>query len=409
MRVSTIFTAFILPVLLSFLAYAAYRASTRSFPAYPFTLPPRPPLTYNSLLLNATRHPHPLLYAPETLAHHPTEPYFITGCYDGQIVRIDPTTSPLTITPLTYTGYAASLTPPLAPLCRSPGDPFLCGRPLGLAFRDAHTLLIADAYHGLLQYDLASGTLTSLHNLTDADTNSVAVRRDGSVVYFTSASAAYRNFEVTYSFVAGECSGGLLSYTFATGEVEWLMRGLCFANGVLLLDEDREVVVVESGRARVHALHLPTRKHRVVLPNLPCLPDNLSLDPVASSSPTTTTSSSSSSAYYWVGCGGVPRSEGRPSLYDDLAPHALVRRWLMTLVPYWLIMMLEEKSAMVGRVKVVGGEHEVVEWWMDPKADTVHSTTGVLYSEEQGGTLWLTSYKRDWEHLFSIPYQPPPQ
>ena len=396
MRFSSLCVSFVLPVLLSIVAWVAYRYTLRSYPSNAFTMPSPPSISLNSHLYNATIHPHPLLYAAETLVHHPTLPYFLTGCYDGQLLKLEHLSSStsLTVTPLSYSGFAAHLTPNQTHLCRTPGHHFLCGRPLGLAFRDERTVIVADAYHGLLSYDLVGGRWTSLWNDSHQDTNSVAVTADGDTVYFTSGSALYRNSEVLYVAFAAECSGALLSYSFSTGQARWLLRGLCFGNGVILLDDDRLLVFAESFRARLRALDLTTMTESVAADNLPCLLDNVQHD-------------RERGRYYWVGCGGPLRVAEQTSVFDVMSAWPWLRWMFMVAVPYDALSVMEVPSAAILRMRVGDdGKHELVEWWVDPKGEKLRSTVGAMYNEDDG-RLWLSSWKRDWDYLASIPWTPP--
>ena len=289
-------------------------------------------------------------------------------------------------------------------LCREEGHQWLCGRPLGHEFKDADTLLVADAYHGLLQWDMRADRWSVLWNDSQADTNSLVMTKDRSTLYFSSGSAQYRNFEVLYSAISGDCTGAVYAYSFDTGKAERLLGDLCFANGVLLFDDDSTLIFAETNSAVVHTLHLPSRKHSLALSNLPCLPDNLAWDAPASVVYPT-------ASFYWMGCGGPLRTSNQLSLYDLLGPYPWVRRLMMLAMPWRAVVWLSRVSmpaAMVVRVRVGReGDHEVVDWWMDPTGERVVSTTGALYRKEDG-RLWLSSWLKEWHYLASVPWAPPP-
>lgn len=384
-----------LPLLLSFVCLIAYRYTTDPFSALPYSLKPPPPLASNSLLLNATLHRSPLLRAPESLAVHPTDSSLWTGCYDGSIVR-------LTIEPafraevVSHSGWAAVTATArphdinLTSACSASVDPWLCGRPLGLLFRSSVELVVADGYHGLLSFNLVSGRWQSLWNDTVRDTNSVALDSGGDAIYFTSASARYRNHVVLYDAVSGHCSGSVWRYDFSTRAAELLADSLCFPNGVLV--RSHRLIVAETDAARLLSIDVSSRPQQphnthtvsVVLDSdrLPCLPDNLDWD------------AHSSDTHYWLGCGGPIRSAGSFSLYDWLGPLPAVRRLIAVFVPHSLIGLFVPPQAMVARVHIVNDSwHELSDTLMDRRGERLHTTTSAVWRPADN-RLYFTSFKK---------------
>eukprot|EP01113_Clastostelium_recurvatum_P050394 TRINITY_DN9528_c0_g1_i3.p1 TRINITY_DN9528_c0_g1~~TRINITY_DN9528_c0_g1_i3.p1 ORF type:complete len:394 (-),score=59.34 TRINITY_DN9528_c0_g1_i3:48-1229(-) len=383
----------IIRALVLFVAYIAYQHVYRPFPAVIYTLPPPPALENNNTLLqSATKYHSDQLIAPETIAFHPNHTMY-TGCYDGQIFSVSPYPT-FTLSHVSYTGYASSLLPEQTHLCTLPGNHWLCGRPLGMVFKSSDTLIIADGYHGLLSYDLSSRTFTSLWNHTQYDTNSVTLSEDGDTIYFTAASGLFRNFEVMYDAISGQCSGALLSYTFSTNSTRFLARDLCFPNGVLLLNA-HTLLYAETNSASLTTLDLRTLKITPVATNLPCLPDNLEFD-------------KGSRTHYWFGCGGPLRMSSRFSFYDSMGQWPSIRKLLVYLLPYPMIKKFAVPEAMIVRMAVVDANtHRISDVMMDPTGSVLDTTTGAHWNTHDD-SLWLTSYKTHVKYMARVKWSPPP-
>jgi hypothetical protein len=248
--------------------------------------------------------------------------------------------------------------------------------------------------------DTVHNRYTSLWNDSRCDTNNVLPAANGDDVYFTSASCLFRNYEVMYDAVSGQCTGSVWHYSFSSGSARSLLSGLCFANGLLLTDEDdlqrRSLVIAETNTAAIHSLQLSSLTHRVVASNLPCLPDNLHWD-------------KHSTSHYWTGCGGPLRVAEAFSLYDFLAPWPIVRQLMVYSLPYWLLRKFVKREAMIVRMRIElpHERHVVSDVMQDAQGKQVRTTTSAHWRAEDD-RLWLTSYLVDIDYVASVAWRPPP-
>jgi sugar lactone lactonase YvrE len=157
------------------------------------------------------------------------------------------------------------------------------GRPLGIEHRDDGTLVVCDAHRGLLEVDPRSGTVRTLVARVDGRplifTNNATLHPDGSVL-FTESSQRFGFEHHLADLLEHSCTGRLLRWR--DGEVEVLLDGLAFANGVTLTHDGAAALVAETGAYRIRRLWLSGERagqHEVLVDNLPGLPDNLSTGP----------------------------------------------------------------------------------------------------------------------------------
>jgi sugar lactone lactonase YvrE len=168
------------------------------------------------------------------------------------------------------------------------------GRVLGFAFDAAGNLIAADAYKGLLEIT-PDGKVRVLADKVGGDpiryANSVAVARNG-IVYFTDSSTRFSpadwggTFEASIlDIIEQSATGRVLEYDPAMGTTRIVARGLSFANGIALSEDEQWLFVAETGRYRVWTVATaaadldlgrdPSAQARVLLGNLPGYPDNL--------------------------------------------------------------------------------------------------------------------------------------
>jgi len=168
------------------------------------------------------------------------------------------------------------------------------GRVLGFAFDAAGNLIAADAFKGLLAI-APDGKVRVLADRVGADpiryADAVIVARNG-LVYFTDASARFGPADWGGTFEASvldileqSATGRVLEYDPATGATRMVARGLSFANGIALSEDEQWLFVAETGRYRVWKIAIgaadldlaagPSAQARVLLENLPGYPDNL--------------------------------------------------------------------------------------------------------------------------------------
>jgi sugar lactone lactonase YvrE len=121
--------------------------------------------------------------------------------------------------------------------------------------------------------------------------NSVVVARNG-LVYFTDSSTRFRPADLGGTFAASildiieqSATGRVLEFDPAKGTTRVVARGLSFANGIALSEDEQWLFVAETGRYRVWKVAAgaaeldlsrgPSDRARVLLDNLPGYPDNL--------------------------------------------------------------------------------------------------------------------------------------
>jgi sugar lactone lactonase YvrE len=157
------------------------------------------------------------------------------------------------------------------------------GRPLGIEHRDDGTLVVCDAQRGLLLVDPATGGVEPLVERVDGRpltfTNNATLHPDGSVL-FTDASRRFGLEHFKADLLEHAATGRLLRWR--DGDVEVLLDGLAFANGVTLTHDGDAVLVVETAAYRVTRFWLAGERagvREVLIDNLPGFPDNLSTGP----------------------------------------------------------------------------------------------------------------------------------
>ncbi|MEM6730391.1 MAG: SMP-30/gluconolactonase/LRE family protein, partial [Myxococcota bacterium] len=155
------------------------------------------------------------------------------------------------------------------------------GRPLGLDWDSQGNLVIADAEKGLLRLD-ANGRLETLATSCGGRplvfTDDLEVARDGTV-YFSDASVRFPISKWKSDILESRPNGRLCRYRPGDQEGEELLRGLHFANGVALAEDESFVLVNETSRYRVQKFWLRgprTGERQVLIENLPGFPDGIS-------------------------------------------------------------------------------------------------------------------------------------
>jgi sugar lactone lactonase YvrE len=154
------------------------------------------------------------------------------------------------------------------------------GRPLGIEYDGDGRLVVCDATRGLLRVDPATGDVEKLAD-TVAGTpilvcNNAAIGADGTI-WFSDSSTVYSLDRWKDDFVQVTATGRLLRRA-PGGEVEVVMEGLAFANGVALGADETFVAVAESSTRRVARLW--TKGDRAgqrdfLVEDLPGYPDNI--------------------------------------------------------------------------------------------------------------------------------------
>jgi sugar lactone lactonase YvrE len=155
------------------------------------------------------------------------------------------------------------------------------GRPLGIEVLPDGRLLVCDAQRGLLRVDAHGGAVQPLNAAIHGEPinlcNNAAVTAGGTI-YFTDSSRCY-GLDAYQSDVIERTASGRLLRRDPAGEVQVLLDGLQFANGVALAHDESFVAVAETGAARVLRVWLigpNAGQSEVLIGSLPGMPDNLS-------------------------------------------------------------------------------------------------------------------------------------
>jgi len=311
------------------IAGAAYLAITPSpIDPLPWDAPAAPPLTGvlepNDTLMKAELLAQGQIHGPEDTAVD-AQGRVYAGLHDGRVVRIG---TDGRLETFADTG----------------------GRPLGMDFDAQGNLIVADAYKGLLSID-PQGRIAVL--TTEADgvpfrfTDDLDIASDGRI-YFTDASAKFRQPDYLLDLLEARPHGRLLRYDPASGKTETLLSDLYFANGVALSQNEDFVLVNETYRYRIQRYWLKGAKagsHEVFIDNLPGLPDNLQGDRAGT---------------FWVALPSPRKADAdflhrHPWLKAQLAklPRAL---WPKA-TPYGLVIALDENGRIIRSLHDTSGAH----------------------------------------------------
>lgn len=182
--------------------------------------------------------------------------FVITGVKDGRVVRVDPDRG--TSETMVSTG----------------------GRPLGLEVLPDGRLLICDSPKGLLLFDPATGQLETVLSLDGAERLSFCsnvVAAPNGDIYFSVSTMRYTIHDWRMDLVENRPSGRLYRLS-ASGQLEKMLDGILFANGVALSPDGEQIVVAETGKCRLHRVWLtgPRQGTSEVFKELPGYPDNMS-------------------------------------------------------------------------------------------------------------------------------------
>ncbi|MDH4374907.1 MAG: SMP-30/gluconolactonase/LRE family protein [Ramlibacter sp.] len=256
------------------------------------------------------------------------------------------------------------------------------GRVLGFDFDAQGRLIAADAYRGLIAIDSGGKVSLLTQEVGPGDpiryADAVTTGADGRI-YFTEGSQHFAPEEwggplgaSVAEIIEQRGSGRVLVYDPVTRRTEVIARGLVFANGIVVTQDGRSLLVVETGRYRVWRIDLAARnldvrkggtdQARVLLDNLPAFPDNLTRG---------------SQGRYWL---GLPQA--RSQLADQLAALPFLRTITLRL-PQALL----PAPAPYGHAIAFTEQGEVVVDLQDPSGRW-HDITGVT---EAAGRLYLHS------------------
>lgn len=167
------------------------------------------------------------------------------------------------------------------------------GRVLGFDFDAAGNLIAADSVKGLLSIS-PDKKITVLTDKVDGDPiryADAAVVAGSGKIYLSDASTRFApahwggTFEASVlDIIEQSATGRILEYDPATRKTRIVAKGLSFANGVALSQDEKTLFVNETGKYRVWKIAAdasnldvsqPSAQASVLLDNLPGYPDNL--------------------------------------------------------------------------------------------------------------------------------------
>ena len=271
-----------------------------------------------------------------------------TGLEDGRIVKISPDGEVVTFA---ETG----------------------GRPLGLQWGPRGDLIVADGGRGLLSVNL-EGEVTEL--VPRAETVPLEMADDldvssSGLIYFSDATGSEVGMDYYQDLMIHRPLGRLLRFDYYTDDLEVLLTGLYFANGVALSPDEDFVLVSEMSEYRITRLWLKGPRvgdRDVFADNLPGFPDGISGD---------------GDGNYWV-------AMVSPRLWfvDNIVLPNLWLRKLLMHFPTWTRL----SGASYGFIIQLNSEGEIVESLHDPSGKSLSGITNVI---ERDGKLYIGTLEGD--------------
>ena len=271
-----------------------------------------------------------------------------TGLEDGRIVKISPDGEVVTFA---ETG----------------------GRPLGLQWGPSGDLIVADGVRGLLTVNL-EGKVTVL--VPRAETVPLEMADDldvssSGLIYFSDATGSEVGMDYYQDLMIHRPLGRLLRFNYYTDDLEVLLTGLYFANGVALSPDEDFVLVSEMSEYRITRLWLKGPRvgdRDVFADNLPGFPDGISGD---------------GDGNYWVAM-----VSPRMWFVDNIVLPNLWLRKLLMHFPTWTRL----SGASYGFIIQLNSEGEIVESLHDPSGKSLSGITNVI---ERDGKLYIGTLEGD--------------
>ncbi len=248
------------------------------------------------------------------------------------------------------------------------------GRPLGITTDYDGSLLVANAYLGVQRVS-RSGEVDVL--LSEANgkplvyANSIAVSADGTI-YFSHSTNRFgaEQFGGTYAAALLDvmehgATGSVFAFNPATQETRTIVKGLSFANGVAISDDDDFLLIAETSGYRILKHWLSgdnAGKTEVLLENLPAFPDNIK---------------KGLNGRFWIGFAS-PRDRALDKLADKPFLRKMVQRLPSTLRP---------QATLYSHIIAINGDGEVLMNMHDTEAH-FPTLTGAIETRDM---LYLTT------------------
>ena len=238
------------------------------------------------------------------------------------------------------------------------------GRPLGLQWGPRGDLIVADGVRGLLSVN-PKGEVTVL--VPRAETVPLELADDldvssSGLIYFSDATGPEVEMDYYQDLMIHRPLGRLLRFDYYTNELEVLLTGLYFANGVALSPDEDFVLVSEMSEYRITRLWLkgPRKEEsEVFADNLPGFPDGISGD---------------GDGNYWVAL-----VSPRMWFVDNIVLPNLWLRKLLMHFPKWTRL----SGSSYGLIIQLNSEGEIVESLHDPSGKSLSGITNVVEREEK--------------------------
>lgn len=250
----------------------------------------------------------------------------------------------------------------------------LGGRPLGIETDRDGSFVVATAYVGLQRIDSDGNVTTILDEVEGvplATANNLAIGPAGKI-YFSESSRKFgaQSFRGTYDtslldLMEHGGHGRVFVFDPVTGNVQQLLDGLNYANGIAISDDGSFLLVAETGNYRVLKYWLTGPQQgtsEVLLDNLPGFPDNLK---------------SGLDGRFWLGL-AAPRNQ----LLDRISGKPWLRKVVQRLPAF-----IRPRAVPYSHVIAFDGDGSILMNMHDPDA-RFPTLTGVLESRRY---LYLTT------------------
>ena len=246
------------------------------------------------------------------------------------------------------------------------------GRPLGMKFDRNGNLIVCDSLKGLLSIDKNGKIITlatSANGISFKCTDALDIARNG-IIYFTDASDKFALDDFVLDSIEARPHGRFMSYNPVTRQVKVLMKGLCFANGVALSQNEDFVLINETNRYRIWRYWLAEPKagtSDIFIDNLPGFPDNISAN---------------RKGRFWLALYTV-----RSDILDMIQPYPSIKSILDKLPRF-----MWAKTKRYGFVASLDEKGKITSTMQDPTGEHLYDVTS---AQEYYGYLYLGSLHAD--------------